>query len=287
MPKGNLAGAERVSDLLRAPTGRVDLAAVDARATPGFDGDKAAAEQETPALGERLAGLQEQLYAEGRSGGSRSVLLVMQGMDTSGKGGTVKHVVGHVDPGGVHVASFGKPSREELEHDFLWRIRAQLPRAGKLGVFDRSHYEDVVTVRVLGLADRDTWTRRFDEINRFEEELVAGGTVLVKCFLHISPDEQRERLLARLDDPTKYWKYNPADLETRARWDDYMRAYGDAIERCSTELAPWHIVPADRKWYRNWAITNLLIEQLDALGLRWPEADFDVAEQRAKLLAMP
>jgi PPK2 family polyphosphate:nucleotide phosphotransferase len=287
MPKGNLAGAERVSDLLRAPAGAVDLEALDARATPGFDGDKAAAEQRAPALGVRLAELQEQLYAEGRSGGSRSLLLVMQGMDTSGKGGTVKHVVGHVDPGGVHVASFGKPTREELEHDFLWRIRAQLPRAGKLGVFDRSHYEDVVTVRVLGLADRDTWTRRFDAINRFEETLVAGGTVVVKCFLHISPDEQRERLLARLDDPTKHWKFNTGDLETRARWDDYMTAYGDAIERCSTELAPWHIVPADRKWYRNWAITSLLIEQLDALGLRWPEPDFDVAEQRAKLLAMP
>jgi PPK2 family polyphosphate:nucleotide phosphotransferase len=212
---------------------------------------------------------------------------VMQGMDTSGKGGTVKHVVGQLDPGGVHVASFGKPTREELEHDFLWRIRAQLPRAGKLGVFDRSHYEDVVTVRVLGLVDEDTWTRRYDAVNRFEEELVAAGTRIVKCFLHISPDEQRERLLARLDDPTKHWKYNPDDLDTRARWDDYMTAYGDAIERCSTEIAPWHVIPADRKWYRNWAITNLLIEQLDALGLRWPEADFDVAAERARLLGMP
>jgi PPK2 family polyphosphate:nucleotide phosphotransferase len=287
MPKGNLAGAERVSDLLRATAGAVELAAVDPRSTPGFDGGKAGAEKAAPALGERLAELQEQLYAEARSGGSRSLLLVMQGMDTSGKGGTVKHVVGQVDPGGVQVASFGKPTREELEHDFLWRIRAQLPRAGKLGVFDRSHYEDVVTVRVLDLVDRDTWTRRYETINRFEEELVAGGTVLVKCFLHISPDEQRERLLARLDDPTKHWKFNPDDLESRAQWDEYMTAYGAAIERCSTGLAPWHIVPADRKWYRNWAITNLLIEQLDALGLRWPDARFDVAEQRAKLLAMP
>jgi len=285
MPKGNLAAA-RVSDLLRPPAGPLDLDAVDARGTPGFDGDKADAEKAAPALGERLATLQEQLYAEARSGGSRSVLLVMQGMDTSGKGGTVKHVVGHLDPGGVHVASFAKPTREELEHDFLWRIRAQLPRAGKLGVFDRSHYEDVVTVRVLGLVDEDTWTRRYDAVNRFEEELVAGGTRIVKCFLHISRDEQRERLLARLDDPTKHWKYNPGDLDTRTRWDDYMTAYGDAIERCSTEIAPWHVIPADRKWYRNWAITNLLIEQLDALGLRWPEADFDVAAERARLLGM-
>jgi PPK2 family polyphosphate:nucleotide phosphotransferase len=287
MPKGNLAGATRVSDLLRVPSGPVDLPAIDTRATPGFDGAKADAEQAAPALGERLATLQEQLYAEGRTGGSRSVLLVLQGMDTSGKGGTVKHVVGHLDPNGVHVASFGEPTRAELEHDFLWRIRKELPRPGKLGAFDRSHYEDVVTVRVLGLVDQDTWTRRYDAVNRFEEELVAGGTRIVKCFLHISRDEQRERLLARLDDPTKHWKYNPGDLDTRERWDDYMTAYGDALERCGSELAPWHVVPADRKWYRNWAITNLLIEELDALGLRWPKADFDVAAERARLLAMP
>jgi PPK2 family polyphosphate:nucleotide phosphotransferase len=287
MPKGNLAAGQRVSDLLRATAGTVDLAAIDTRATPGFDGGKADAEKAAPALGERLATRQEQLYAEGRTGGSRSVLLVLQGMDTSGKGGTVKHVVGHLDPGGVHVASFGKPTPEELAHDFLWRIRAQQPRPGKLGVFDRSHYEDVVTVRVLGLVDEDTWTRRYDVVNRFEEELVAGGTRIVKCFLHISRDEQKERLLARLDDPTKHWKFNPDDLDNRERWDDYMSAYGDAIERCSTEIAPWHVVPADRKWYRNWAITNLLLEELDAMGLRWPEASFDVAAERARLLAMP
>ncbi len=287
MPKGNLGPGERVSDLLRAPPGHVDLAGLDARATPGFDGDKADAERDRPELAERLALLQEQLYAEGRSGGSRSVLLVLQGMDTSGKGGTIKHVVGQVDPGGVRVASFGKPTPEELAHDFLWRIRAQLPPAGKIGVFDRSHYEDVVAVRVLELVDEPTSTRRFDAINRFEEELAEDGTLVVKCFLHISKDEQRERLLARLDDPTKQWKYDPGDLETRARWDQYMVAYADAIARCSTEDAPWYIVPADRKWYRNWAVTNLLMEQLDALGLRWPEASFDVAAERERLLAMP
>jgi PPK2 family polyphosphate:nucleotide phosphotransferase len=273
-----------LSDLLRAPAGAVDLGAIDARATPGFDGDKAAAATLMPVLGERLADLQEQLYAEGRTGGSRSVLLVLQGMDTSGKGGTVQHVVGHLDPGGVQVASFGKPTREELAHDFLWRIRAQLPRPGKIGVFDRSHYEDVVTVRVLELADRATWRRRFGTINRFEEKLAASGTTIVKCYLHISRDEQRARLLARLDDPTKHWKYSPADLETRARWADYMTAYGEAIERCGAQ--PWHIVPADRKWYRNWAITTLLIEHLEALRLRWPEATFEVEAERAKLLAL-
>jgi len=286
MPKGNLGPGERVSDLLRAPAGHLDLAGVDTRATPGFKGDKAAAEQERGPLGDQLGLLQEQLYAEGRSGGSRSVLLVLQGMDTSGKGGTIKHVVGLVDPGGVRVASFGKPTKEELAHDFLWRIAAQLPPAGKLGAFDRSHYEDVVAVRVLELVEQATWERRFDAINRFEEELVANGTLVVKCFLHISKDEQRERLLARLEDPTKHWKYQPSDLDTRERWDDYMAAYADAIERCNTELAPWHIIPADRKWYRNWAVTKLLIEQLETLGLRWPEARFDVEAQRARLLAM-
>jgi PPK2 family polyphosphate:nucleotide phosphotransferase len=287
MPKGNLGAGRRVSDELRVAGGRVDLTAIDTRATPGFDGNKADAAKVLPKLGDRLAELQEKLYADGRSGGSRSVLLVLQGMDTSGKGGTVNHVVGQLDPGGVHVASFGKPTQEELAHDFLWRIRAQLPRPGKLGVFDRSHYEDVVTVRVHELVDRATWRRRYAVIDRFEEKLVAGGMLIVKCFLHISRDEQRERLLARLDDPTKHWKYNPADLLSRARWDDYMVAYGEAIERCSTDDAPWYVVPADRKWYRNWAITNLLLEQLEALDLDWPKVDLDVEAERAKLLAMP
>jgi PPK2 family polyphosphate:nucleotide phosphotransferase len=287
MPKGNLGAGTRLSDLLRVPAGPVDLTTIETRATPGFDGAKADAAKLLPELGGRLADLQEQLYAEGRSGGTRSVLLVLQGMDTSGKGGTVKHVMGGVDPAGVHIASFGKPTKEELAHDFLWRIRAQLPRPGKLGVFDRSHYEDVVTVRVLDLVDRATWRRRGGVINRFEEKLVTGGMPVVKCFLHISPEEQRERLLARLDDPTKHWKYNRGDLETRARWSEYMVAYGDAIERTNTEVAPWHVVPADRKWYRNWAVMTLLIEQLEALGLKWPEAGYDVAAERAKLLAMP
>jgi PPK2 family polyphosphate:nucleotide phosphotransferase len=285
MPKGHRG--RPLIDLLRAPAGAVDLTAIDARATPGFDGAKADAATLMPALGERLAALQEQLYAEGRKGGSRSVLLVLQGMDTSGKGGTVEHVVGHLDPAGLHIASFGKPTREELAHDFLWRIRAQLPRPGKVGVFDRSHYEDVVTVRVQELVDRATWRRRFGTINRFEEKLVAAGTTVVKCFLHISRDEQRARLLARLDDPTKHWKYNPADLASRAKWDGYMVAYGEAIERCSTDDAPWYVVPADRKWYRNWAISTLLIDRLETLQLSWPEADFDVEAERAKLLATP
>jgi PPK2 family polyphosphate:nucleotide phosphotransferase len=275
--------ARKIGELLQAPAGRVDLSAIDTRSTPGFDGKKSDAAKVQPELAERIASLQEQLYAEGRSGGSRSVLLALQGMDTSGKGGTVKHVVGQVDPGGVRVVAFGRPTPEELEHDFLWRIRKELPRPGKLAVFDRSYYEDVVAARVRGIVDRRTWSRRYATINRFEQTLVASGTTIVKCFLHISPDEQRDRLLARLDDPTKHWKYNPHDLDDRALWDEFQAAYDDAIARCNSDAAPWYIVPADRKWYRNWAISRLLIERLEELGLGWPAATFDVEQQRALL----
>ncbi|HKH16420.1 MAG TPA: polyphosphate kinase 2 family protein [Solirubrobacteraceae bacterium] len=273
----------KLAEALRAPAGAVDLSAIDTRATPGLKGNKADAQKQLPDLGVRLATLQEQLYAEGRTGGSRSVLLVLQGMDTSGKGGTVEHVVGQVDPSGVQVVAFRRPTPEELEHDFLWRIRRRLPEPGMIAAFDRSHYEDVVAVRVRGIADRRTWSRRYTTINRFEERLAAQGTVIVKCFLHISPEEQRERLLARLDDPTKHWKYRPGDLEDRALWDDFQRAYSDAIERCSTDAAPWYVVPADRKWYRNWAISRLMCDRLEQLGLGWPAATFDVEEQKALL----
>jgi len=276
----------RVSELLRAPAGLV-LADLDARATPGFDGGKSDGRAALEELGTRLSDLQEMLYANARTGGTRSVLLVLQGMDTSGKGGTVRHVLGQVDPAGVHIAAFKRPTPEELAHDFLWRIRKHLPEAGEIGVFDRSHYEDVVTVRVLKIADRRTWTRRFGSIRRFEEALGEGGTTVVKCFLHISPGEQKERLLARLDDPTKHWKYNPGDLDTRVLWDDYMVAYGQAIEETSTETAPWYVIPADRKWYRNWAITSLVVETLEEMGLTWPAADFSVEEERRRLDAMP
>jgi PPK2 family polyphosphate:nucleotide phosphotransferase len=275
----------KIGELLRAPAANIDLAAIDTRSTPGFDGSKKDAKALLPDLAERIASLQEQLFADGRTGGSRSVLLLLQGMDTSGKGGTVSHVVGQTDPAGVQVVAFRRPTEEELRHDFLWRINRALPAPGYIGVFDRSHYEDVVAVRVRKLVDRRTWTRRYGTINRFEERLAAQGTVIVKCFLHISPEEQRERLLARLDDPTKHWKYNPADLDDRALWGEFQAAYAEAIERCNTDDAPWHIVPADRKWYRNWAISRLLIEQLEQLGLGWPAAPFDVAQERARLLS--
>jgi PPK2 family polyphosphate:nucleotide phosphotransferase len=274
---------ERVSELLRVPRGPVDLRGIDTRATPGFTGGKAEAEAAREHLGDRLSTLQEQLYAEGRTGGERSVLLILQGLDTSGKGGTVRHVLGQVDPAGVQVVPFGQPTAGERRHDFLWRIRQRLPRPGTIGVFDRSHYEDVVAVRVRGTVERRTWMRRYDSINRFEAEQVARGVRIVKCYLHISAAEQKERLLARLDDPTKRWKFNPGDLDDRDRWDDYVAAYGDAIERCNTDAAPWYVVPADRKWYRNWAVTLLMIEQLEEMALRWPEPAYDVDEQRARL----
>jgi len=277
--------AARVSDLLRVPAGPVDLSALDTRATPGFDGDKAAGKAELAALGPRLSDLQERLHAEGVSGGRRSLLLVLQGMDTAGKGGVVRHVIGQVDPQGCEIASFKAPTKEELTHDFLWRIRKRLPGPGKLGVFDRSHYEDVLVVRVHGLVPRSTWSRRYAATNRFEARLVTDQIRVVKVFLHISKEEQRQRLLARLDDPTKQWKFNPRDVDERAFWGDYQEAYAAALERCNSDAAPWYRVPADRKWYRNWAVASLLVEQLEDMKLTWPKADFDVEEQRARLLA--
>ena len=277
--------AAPVSDLLRVPAGPVDLSALDTRATPGFDGDKAAGKAELDALGPRLSDLQERLHAEGVSGGRRSLLLVLQGMDTAGKGGVVRHVIGQVDPQGCEIASFKAPTKEELAHDFLWRIRKRLPGPGKLGVFDRSHYEDVLVVRVHGLVPRSTWSRRYAAINRFEARLVTDQIRVVKVFLHTSKEEQRQRLLARLDDPTKLWKFNPHDVDERASWADYQEAYAAALERCNNDTAPWYRVPADRKWYRNWAVASLLVEQLEDMKLTWPKADFDVEEQRARLLA--
>ncbi|MBA2417041.1 MAG: polyphosphate kinase 2 family protein, partial [Geodermatophilaceae bacterium] len=223
-------------------------------------------------------------YAEGAGGGGRSLLLVLQGMDTAGKGGVIKHVVGALNPLGCQIAAFKKPTEQELRHHFLWRIRRRLPAAGMVTVFDRSHYEDVLIARVRRLAKRETIERRYTEINRFEQRVVADGTTVVKCFLHISAERQKERLLARLDDPSKHWKFNPGDVDERRRWADYQLAYEMALERCSTEPAPWYVVPSDRKWYRNWAISQLLLETLTGLDPQLPPVDFDVAEQRRRLI---
>ncbi len=210
-------------------------------------------------------------------------MLVLQGMDTSGKGGTIGHVVSSMNPAGVDVAAFKNPTDEELAHDFLWRIERRLPDPGEIVVFDRSHYEDVLVVRVHELVDESTWRARYDRINAFERRVIGAGTTIVKCFLHISYDEQRERLLARLDDPTKHWKFRERDIEERALWQDYMAAYDDAIAHCSTDEAPWFVIPADHKWYRNWAVGTILVETLERMDPRYPPADLDVPALKARL----
>ena len=269
--------------VLRLPPGPVDLTTVESDATPGFAGKKADGESALEAMGPELADLQERLYAERTGGSPRNVLLVLQGMDTSGKGGVLRHTVGLVDPQGVRITSFKAPTDEEKQHDFLWRIRKAVPGPGHLGVFDRSHYEDVLIVRVHGWAEPEELERRYAAINDFEAELVDGGTTIVKCMLHISADEQKARLLARLDDPTKHWKFNPGDLDERAKWSAYREAYEIALGRTNTDVAPWHVIPSDKKWFRNLAIGGLLLDTLRGLDPQWPEADFDVEEQRRRL----
>jgi PPK2 family polyphosphate:nucleotide phosphotransferase len=204
-------------------------------------------------------------------------------MDTSGKGGVLRHTVGLVDPQGVSITSFKAPSDEEKEQDFLWRIRKALPTKGRIGVFDRSHYEDVLIARVRSLAPEEEIERRYEAINEFETEVAGAGITMIKCMLHISAETQKERLLARLDDPTKHWKFNPGDIDERGRWGDYRRAYEIALERTNIEVAPWYVVPSDRKWYRNLAIGRLLHETLTNMAPTWPKADFDVDEQRRRL----
>ncbi|HEX6248324.1 MAG TPA: PPK2 family polyphosphate kinase [Nocardioidaceae bacterium] len=272
-----------VADALRLPPGPVDLTAIDTRGRPGFDGDKAAGREALAAMDAELSELQERLFAEGRTGGQRRILLVLQGMDTAGKGGVMRHTVDLFDPQGVHIKAFKAPTAEERRHDFLWRIKRELPGPGMIGVFDRSHYEDVLIGRVRGLASASTITRRYDAINRFEAKLVDSGTTVVKCMLHISPEEQKARLLARLDDPSKHWKFNPGDVDERSVWSEYRDAYEVALERCNTDLVPWHVIPSDRKWFRNWAVAALLLETLRGMDLQWPRADFDVEEQRTRL----
>ncbi|KGN41017.1 polyphosphate kinase 2 family protein [Knoellia aerolata] len=274
------------TEALRAGEG-FDLLALDARSTPGFDGDKAAGEEALAGLGDRLADLQERLYAESKAGGTRSVLLIIQGMDTSGKGGIMRHVVGAFDPQGVEITSFKAPTAEEKRHPFLWRIRNALPRAGDIGVFDRSHYEDVLIVRVHDLVPRGQWSRRYSQINAFEQKVVDSGTTVIKVMLHISSDEQKARLSERLERPEKHWKFNPGDLDERAYWGDYQEAYQAAVDQCSTEVAPWFVVPADRKWYARLAVTNLVLEHLERLDPQWPKADFDVEVEKRRLAEMP
>lgn len=273
-----------LTDLLRVRPG-FRLADLDAAATPGFDGSRADGEQALAALGEDLSELQERLFAHGRSGGERSVLLVLQGLDTAGKGGIVRHVIGLVDPQGVALRSFGVPTEEERRHHYLWRVRDALPPAGRIGVFDRSHYEDVLVARVDEIVPPEVWQARYDEINAFEQEVADSGTTIVKVALWVSRDEQYARLRERLERPDKYWKYNPSDVDVRTKRPAYEAAYQDVLDRTSTEVAPWHVVPADTKWYARLAVSALLHRALCDLDLGWPAADFDVAAELARLEA--
>jgi PPK2 family polyphosphate:nucleotide phosphotransferase len=271
-----------IRELLRAdPTGADPLSRHATGAHPGIEG-KAEAEAAEKSAAKALGDLQERLFAEGR----RAVLLVLQGMDTAGKSGVIKHIDRGFNPLGVHIRAFKPPSEEEKAHDFLWRVRRALPAYGQVGIFDRSHYEDVLIVRVHGWVPEAEWRSRYGHINRFEQELADSGVTVVKCLLHISYEYQRERLLARLEDPTKRWKFNVSDVDERRHWPAYQEAYADAVRNCSTPAAPWYVVPADRRWYRKWAVTEILRETLAEVDPQYPtrEDDLDVDAVRSRLL---
>ncbi|GAA2865837.1 PPK2 family polyphosphate kinase [Microbacterium arabinogalactanolyticum] len=259
---------------------------VDAGSTPGFDGGKKQGAKELAARREVLGELQERLFAESRAGiATDAVLLVLQAMDTAGKGGIVRHVVGGVDPQGIELVAFKAPTDEELAHDFLWRVESRLPQPGFIGVFDRSHYEDVLIGRVRRLGSEEEIERRYGAIADFERRVAASGIRIVKVMLHISPDEQKARLMERLDRPDKHWKYNPGDVDERLRWGDYMAAYQTAFERTSSAEAPWHVIPANHKWYARLAVQELLIAALEDIDPQWPAADFDVEAEKMRLEA--
>ncbi|MEW1953415.1 polyphosphate kinase 2 family protein [Terrabacter sp. NPDC080008] len=258
------------------------LADVDTSGTPGFSGGKLDGKAALRACEAELSDQLERLFAESTAGSKRAVLLVVQGMDTSGKGGIMRHVIS-VNPEGVKATAFKAPTKEELAHDFLWRIEKALPAPGQLGVFDRSQYEDVLVVRVHDLVPQEVWSKRYAQINAFERKVVASGTTVVKVMLHIAKEEQKARLLERLDRPDKYYKFNPGDVDERGRWDDYMQAYQAVLDKTSTVGAPWHVVPADRKWYARLAVQQLLLDALRGMNLQWPPADFDVEGERKRL----
>jgi len=271
-------------DPLTPVSAHFDLSKVDTSATPGVKSRKAG-EQALEKNLDELGMLQERLYADSTTGGTRSVLLLLQAMDTAGKGGIIRHVVGSVDPQGVHLHAFKAPTDEEKAHDFLWRVRRELPTAGRIGVFDRSHYEDVLIHRVHGYSTPEVIGQRYGLIAGFEKEVVASGTAIIKVMLHIGYDEQRARLQQRLDRPDKNWKYNPGDVTERGFWPAYMAAYQVALTRTSTPDAPWYVIPADHKWYARWAVQQLLLGALRGIGPQWPAATYDVAAEGSRLAA--
>jgi PPK2 family polyphosphate:nucleotide phosphotransferase len=275
--------AKSTRDLLvaRLQDGRFRLAEIDPASTPGLKGKSKKKTVKIGKSADRLFELQERLYAEHK----RSVLVVLQAMDTGGKDGTVTHVIGHMNPQAVRVTSFKAPTPLEKRHGFLWRIRKQLPTPGEIQIFNRSHYEDVLIARVHSLADADVIERRYGQINDFERKLVRSGTRIVKFMLHISYEEQRRRLLDRLHDPDKHWKFSEHDIDERAYWDDYQSAYGIAISRCSTEWAPWYVIPADDKDYRNWAVAQILVETLREMDPKYPQPKLDIRRLEKRLKA--
>ncbi|HXQ44118.1 MAG TPA: polyphosphate kinase 2 family protein [Acidimicrobiales bacterium] len=257
-----------MTDRWRVQPGRkIDLDDFDPTSTSGAPGDRDATEAELPVLQGRLQDLQDRLWAEGR----RSLLVVLQGLDASGKDGTIKHVFTGVNPQGARVASFKEPTGEELSHDFLWRVHYRVPRGGEIGIFNRSHYEDVLVARVDRLVDEDVWRPRFEHINAFERLLAHGGTTMVKFFLHLSREEQGRRLRERLDQPNKRWKLSRSDFTERGHWDGYQAAYGEVLTRTSTDIAPWYVIPSDHRWFRNWAVSRTLVGVLEAMDPRYPE----------------
>ncbi|MFL6205101.1 MAG: PPK2 family polyphosphate kinase [Acidimicrobiales bacterium] len=254
------------------PGATVDLGSIEPDDVSAAPGDKETTQAASAALVERLAELQDVFWARQEE----RLLVVLQGIDTSGKGGTVEHVFGAVNPAGLRVTSFKAPSESELARDFLWRVHANVPQNGEIAVFDRSHYEDVTAARVLGLVPEKRWKQRYDHINAFEEMLTDEGTTVIKVLLHISKAEQKRRLEARLDRPEKHYKMRLSDLDTRKQWDDYQEAFADMVARTSTAHAPWHVVPADKKWYRNWAVTTIVTGVLEDMDLEWPESPDDL-----------
>jgi len=259
--------SDKSQPITASPGTKIRLADFDARHVEGKWKKKSAREQAQKNVA-ALADLAYRLYAEDR----RALLLVLQGMDTAGKDGTIRHVMSGVNPQSCQVVSFKQPSAEELDHDFLWRIHKAVPRRGHIGIFNRSQYEDVLVVRVHKLVPEAEWKSRYERINEFEKLLAEGGLTILKCFLHISRQEQRQRLQARLDDPNKRWKFSHGDIQERKLWNDYQRAYEDALTKCNTEHAPWHIIPADRKWYRNLVISRLMRDRLQRMDPQYPPA---------------
>ena len=273
---------EPITSVLRVRRGFV-LADFDPESTPGFDEGRKEGEEALSAFAPEMGAWQERLFAETKGGGKRSLLIVLQGLDSAGKGGIVRHVMSNCDPAGIKATAFKAPTEEERQHDFLWRVRKALPGPGQIGVFDRSHYEDVLITKVRKLVPAGEITKRYAVINAFEREVIDSGTEILKVFMYISRDEQKARLMERLDRPDKRFKYTPGDTDNRAYWDDYMKAFQVMLARTSTVAAPWYVIPANNKWYARYAVQQLILEKLRAMSPDWPVPDYDIEVEKARL----